>query len=520
MATLAQLEEGIRRAHAAGNAEHVKALGAEYRRLQSESAAPAAPEPPSAAAPGAMDFASQAMSGVNEGIANTLGFPVEAATLLMNLGSTGINKLTGAQLPMIENPVGGVGTFRQMLSPTIKAESDNPALQMTRRVGQEVGAWTVPGLGVAAKTGAPAAAIARDALSAVSSGAGAAIAQQLAPDNPLAEFAGQMIGGLAPGGVAQLVRGKPKVGKGSVDQLRAAKAAAYKATDDLGVAYTPQAYDKMLVGIAQDIKDAKINPNRHKAAYSVMEDLVGQRGKPMTLTELDQWRQIIRRDLITPSYTNKEMAADAEFGQMMLDKIDEFIASAAGRDVVSGDAAKAADAILVARELNTRYRKAELVADAIYKAQMQTAATGSGGNINNAIRQQIKSILTSPSRSKAFSQAERQLMESIVRGGKIENLMRLVGKLSPSGNGLMAALGIGGTAMNPTLAAAPLAGMAAKSVADKATMTKAAQLQELIASGKVRPLPRPMSLSPSVLAAQGANQIANQPIEITVRGGR
>ena len=355
-------------------------------------------------------------------------------------------------------------------------------------------------------------------MAAVTSGTGAAIAQQVAPNNPLAEFAGQMIGGMAPGAVAGIFTGRPRVGTGNVDELRTAKSAAYKAADDLGIAYTPQAYDDMLTDIATDLKAAKINPNRHQAAYSVMEDLVAQRGRPMTLTELDQWRQIIRRDLITPSYTNKAMAADADFGQTMLDKIDDFINSASGQQVISGDASKAGPAMLAARELNSRYRKAETIADAIYKAQMQTAATGSGGNINNAIRQQIKSILISPSRSKGFTPAERQLMEAIVRGGKVENLLRLVGKLSPSGNGLMAALGIGGTVMNPTMAAAPLAGMAAKGMADRATLSKAAQLQELIAAGRVTPLPRPPTLSPSVLAAQTANQM--QPVEITVRGGR
>jgi hypothetical protein len=466
---------------------------------------------PKEAAPqqaGPMDFVSQGMSGVNEGIANTLGLPVQAATGLLNLGSTGINKLTGSQIPMIEKPVGGVDTFRQMLSPTIREESADPALQMTRRVGQEVGAWALPGAGMAGKVAKPVATLAKEATAAVGSGAGAAIAQQIAPDNPLIEFAAQMIGGITPGGAVRALKGKPKIGTGNVDALRAAKDAAYKVTDDLGVAYSPKAYDNVLVGIAQDIKAAKINPNRHKAAYSVMEDLVAQRGKPMTLTELDQWRQIIRRDLITPSYTNKEMAADAEFGQMMLDKIDDFIATAAGRDVISGNAAEAAPAILNARDLNTRYRKAETLADALYKAKLQTEATGSGGNINNAIRQQLKSILTNPKRVKGFTHQERQMMESIVRGGKVENLMRLVGKLSPSGNGLMAALGIGGTAMNPALAAAPLAGMAAKGMADNATLSKAAQLQELVASGKIKPLPRPMQVPLSVLAAQGANQVA------------
>jgi len=55
--------------------------------------------------------------------------------------------------------------------------------------------------------------------------------------------------------------------------------------------------------------------------------------------------------------------------------------------------------------------------------------------------------------------------------------------LSPSGNGLMAALGIGGTMANPMVGAAVLGGMGAKAIADRG-VTKAVQsLDELIRSG-------------------------------------
>lgn len=66
MATLEQLAEGIKRANAAGNAEHVKALGAEYRRLQ---AGANVAQPPAGPQPGSREYAQwaqqQAMAGNN-----------------------------------------------------------------------------------------------------------------------------------------------------------------------------------------------------------------------------------------------------------------------------------------------------------------------------------------------------------------------------------------------------------------------------------------------------------------------
>lgn len=69
MATLEQLAEGIRRAHAAGNAEHVKILGAEYRRLQAMEAQGAQGETVPAAAPEPQtDLADQISAGFTSGV--------------------------------------------------------------------------------------------------------------------------------------------------------------------------------------------------------------------------------------------------------------------------------------------------------------------------------------------------------------------------------------------------------------------------------------------------------------------
>ena len=501
MATLEQIGEALKRASAAGDTAAATTLAKAYKAMAAQSqpiASPKAEHAPNAAPqPGPLDFISQGMSGVNEGIANILGVPVDLTSAGINLLTTGVNNLTGTQIPQITNPALGSGTFKQLLSPTIKPESDNPWLQGTRRIGQEVGAMAIPGMGAMTKAAKPAQLALKELTAAVGSGTGAAIAQQVAPGNPWAEMAGQFAGGMTPGGLARLGRKAPK--PPTIDDLYAQKNAAYKAVDEAGVSYAPTAYDDMLIKTIRDVKGQNISPTRHAAAYSFLQDMAARRGKPMTLTELDQLRQEVRRDLITPSYGNPEKAADAHFGNIILDNIDEMIAT-------NKSGSKAIEA---ARAAHSTLRKSELLDEALIKAKRRAESTGSGGNINNAIRQNIRAILDNPRRAKAFTATERALMENLVKQGKMEDLLRLVGKLSPSGNGLMAALGIAGALYNPALGAASLAGLGAKTLADRGTLGKAANLQNVVARGTVVP-PPPWLPSPgkaALLAAQGANQI-------------
>lgn len=463
---------------------------------------------------------SQGLSGFNEGVGNILGFPVDATTMALNAGISGINAL-GGKLPQITNPVGGSDFLKStLLAPTIAPESTDPAQQMTRRIGQELGAMAIPGMGPVARSAMPLRTIGAEFGAALGSGTGAAIAEQVAPDNPLAELAGQLAGGLTPGAVARVAK-RPPAGP-SLDALRAEKNSAYKAADNLGVTYNPQSYDDLLVNVVKRARDDRISPTRHERSYSFITEMAQGRGKPMTLTELDQLRQVVYRDLIKPSYRNPDMEADAHFGQIIADEIDNLINGAGASNLVSGSAGDAKKAISAARAANTRFRRTEMIEEAIDKAVRRTQSTGSGGNINNAIRQNIRQILDNPKKRRSFSKDEIQAMEDLVKQGRMDNFLRLVGKLSPSGNGLMAALGIGGTMINPAIGGISLGGAAAKAIADRGTMNKALRLQNQVARGSslpktVAPTQDQLSRRLALTLAQGANQTG--PVEITVRGG-
>lgn len=287
---------------------------------------------------------------------------------------------------------------------------------------------------------------------------------------------------------ALLTGGKGGVSKGRVpneelvQQAQQAKTAAYNAADQAGVRYTPEAYNGLVDDVAASLIRDKINPRRHEKAVSVFQDdFEALRGQSPTLTQLDQLKQIVARDLL-----NSNDEALQHYGRKMRNRIDEFIDSADETMVSSGDPQQAAQLIKAAREANRRYRGLETVTNAVTKAERRAESTGSGGNADNAIRQNIRGILDSPRKSKFFKPEEQALMDRSIRDSGIQKGVRVAGKLSPQGSGLMAALGIGGAMANPVLGVPALVGAVAKPLAERMTRKKVDALIEALAGKSVQ----------------------------------
>lgn len=151
-------------------------------------------------------YPGQALSGVNEGIANLLGAPVDLATHAVNLGIGGANAAFGTDLQPVRSPIGGSEMFNDLMSPAISAPTDDPGKQAVRRVAQEVGAAAIPVMGTVGRVARPLQAIAGETAMALGSGAGAAAAEQIAPDNPWAEMLGQVGGALGVSGASRAAK--------------------------------------------------------------------------------------------------------------------------------------------------------------------------------------------------------------------------------------------------------------------------------------------------------------------------
>lgn len=167
----------------------------------------------------------------------------------------------------------------------------------------------------------------------------------------------------------------------------------------------------------------------------------------------------------------------------------------AGKDYTESDASRRAvntiDEMLTplspelktARDNSAAAFRAEDVGARLTKAERQAAKSGSGANVDNAIRQKISSILDQKSGPMGYSKDEVAQMERVVRGTNTGNFARVLSKLAPqhplTGWPASAGGGVAGTALAGPIGGAigatvpPALGMLAKAIAEGSTQRQA-----------------------------------------------
>lgn len=282
----------------------------------------------------------------------------------------------------------------------------------------------------------------------------------------------------------------------AIDDLRAQAQSLYDQADNMGIRIGQPSFAKFAQDTAQKVGNAGIDPTIHPAATAALRRIEQAAGSQPTLGETEILRRII-------GGARGSMNADERrIASIMQEQLDDYVTKLQPADVVSGNPSMAAITLAQARNLWSRAAKAQTIEDALYGADLGSAATGSGGNIDNATRQKIKSILLN-AKQRGFTPEEREAMEKLVKGSKGQNALRLAGKLSPQGNGLMAALGVGGAMTNPVLGIPSLVGLGAKAGSEAMTKANATFLQRLILNGGA-----PAQSQTSIAAARRAEELA------------
>ena len=292
--------------------------------------------------------------------------------------------------------------------------------------------------------------------------------------------------GAAAGGALGTVAGALAARNGraaapAIDELTALKDAAYKRADDAGVAFTPEAAARLKERVTAALTNIGFDPALQPGAKPALDRILALEGQNTPLTGLDTIRKVASNGYIPGNKSNNKAISQ------IIESIDDIVTNPRATEVLMGDAQTAGEALKEARALASRIAKSETVARAVNSAELRAASTGSGGNADNATRQNIRRILEKP---RGFTAEERAALEQIVRGTKTQNAARLVGKLAPSGNGL--ALGGNLLAAGQTAGASlpfTAAGMGAKAFADGATARNVAVADALIRSGGSIPAP-------------------------------
>lgn len=552
MATLEQLAEGIKRAHAAGDAAAVQKLGVAYRAMQAQgTAAPGNVATPSggysqatanASAMGLTgkvadlpsqrpSFADEAMSfgrGIIEGI------PIAGPTLAdwrqgldanISALATGGNadeikagyKAADAELQaktggarLAGNVTGSVAA----LAPLGMTALGGRLLGTTGTLGQRLVAGglsggVISGADTAAR-GGDAVEIARNTV--IGGGLGMALPAAGGLLNKLGNKAAQTRATTA------AIANAP-----AASELKTVASDLFKAVDQAGVTINPAEFQNFVVDLAKKAKGMRINATLDPKAYATFSELgsiLGEvaAGKSLTMSDLHTIRQIAQKAAISAE------GRDAMFANQIVDGIDAFVTKPGATLTPNGPTT--GNQLLEAISTWGRAKRVGLIETAIEKAQN----TASG--FENGIRIEFRKLLNNKKTAGVFTATEKAEIERVVRGTPGANLAKLVGKFGFGGGNASNMLGgtigtsIGatlGSGLGPlgTMVGAGIAGggaTAARKLSEKLTAAAAERAAKVVATPGVPVIP-PRALPngvipPALLPLETTKK--RQPIEITV----
>ena len=454
MATYEQYMNAARNADAAGDEAAARQLVRAAKALQSEQ--PAQPEISTAE-----DVARSLGSGMVRG-AIAIPETLEMAGRAVKRGYQEAKQLLGGEVEQ-ETPV-----LKSTIGEALRGLTTADDYQPQTTAGEYAG--TV-GEFLPAAIGGPAG-LARRAGVAVTAGLGSEAAGQ-ATEGTALEMPARIVGAFAaPSAVGRIANKtvKRSIQRPSLENLRDAKNAAYTAVDKSGVKFTTDEVSDLIAKAKASVDDFNYVPDVDLQTKAALSTVGAQAGKELTIGQLDKLRQGL--------YKRYNRAPEEQGIRAIIDEIDDLI-----------EAKDPANALMAAaREANKRYKKSELLDEAFKRAERSADVSGS---LVNKDRRAVANILNSKRNRKYFSServdpnipSEIEVMEQFVSGTFSENTKRLIGKMSPSGNGLMQALNIGAVAYNPAMATFTAAGMLAKGSAERGALKSAEALKDMIATG-------------------------------------
>ena len=310
-------------------------------------------------------------------------------------------------------------------------------------------------------------------------------------------------------GAARLTNTAPRVAQAaSTEDLKSAAQEAYDRFTNAGGLFTQQGLNDLRGNIQTRLTDMGWQPELGPKVVGfnrAMQRATTGSGVPSGTAGLQQTatpQQIQNLRRIAGQVRSSNDPAERRYGAAIIEEIDGFLGNVKPGQYAAPDGAPLSigDDLAEGNRLWSQYSKADAVDEAFQKAERRAASTYSGGNENNAIRQELRRTYEKMLKTGGLSDDEKAAFETAIRGGRLENVARMVGKLAPSRGGLStwANIGTGAATGGATL---PLSAMAEgmKLLGDRATRRNLEEVSRVIRAGGSR-----RSVSPSPNALQRA----------------
>lgn len=290
------------------------------------------------------------------------------------------------------------------------------------------------------------------------------------------------------------------VTKPTVKTLHQLKEFAYDKVKKSGHTFSAEEIDNLALRVMRVMDEVDYLPEEEhiNAAIDLFNRQTIGGGKALTLPQVDKLRQRLY------NIYKKGFKGGNQYDHRiyeMIEQVDDMIAS-------HGDASALYKA---AREAHGRYKKSQLIEDAYSRAERAAQASGSGGNVLNNYKQAVNRILNSK-QAKYFTKDEIAVMEKMIRGDVDQQMLRLAGKISPSGNGLMLMLNGLAVFQNPGFLTLTGIGAMSKKAAEGLQQKDLDDIANYLATGN-----KPKVQLKSGQYPLAASVVANQSKEINKR---
>jgi len=289
--------------------------------------------------------------------------------------------------------------------------------------------------------------------------------------------------GIAPRGASPMgVRTTPAPTP-SGEAIKTTAKAGFDTAKSSGAAVPAQDVSNLALQARQSLESAGFRDYLAPKTFSALAELEKPpQGAVASVADLHGIRRVLGKAATSPDATERSAAS-----QVMVE-IDKLLST------VSPELKTAVGNYAAAK-------RSDLVRGKLESADLNAASAHSGTNIDNSIRQQIRTVLTNPKLRRGFSKEELAQMEKIVRGTSAGNVIRATGNMLGGGGGLGAVISgaAGYGAAGPAGVAAPAVGYALKKAGNALTARQVAKLDEMIRARS----PLAQSMPPQVLPQPG-----------------
>lgn len=236
--------------------------------------------------------------------------------------------------------------------------------------------------------------------------------------------------GAAAQGVARAIKNNQILRNAPTEEaLNAAKNAGYSQARSEGLVFKQPALDQLKQNATAAVRkygEPSIVAPQASRVLGLLDDA------SKTSKSLDYVESNLRQ---TANNAAGKLSEGKDFAanRAIVGAIDDFYKNVKPSDIWAGDAGRAISGVRQGQKAANAQFNMRDINEAMTSANFNAAASGTGANVDNATRQAFKPLAKNTDYQRGFTKPEIEQLNRIVEGGPLQNILRNVGKFSPTG---------------------------------------------------------------------------------------